>query len=512
MIVEDQREIIDFLSAPSTFGADIVHVERIDTHSASIFLAGDRAYKLKRAVRYDYLDFSTRDIRHAACEAEIALNRRTAPQLYLGVVAVTRDADGRLVLAGDGEPVDWLVHMARFDQSALLDGLAARGELDVGLMPRLAAAIAGLHQAAEPRTDHGGHAGLSWVIEGNATGLAEHGGDLVDRADRDRLNTCARAALARGRDQLEDRRRTGWVRVCHGDLHLGNIVLIGDHPTLFDGVEFNDEISCIDVLYDVAFLLMDLWRLHLRAHANVLFNEYLAATAQFDAVSLLPLFLSCRSAVRAKTSATATRLQSDPVEARRLAAAARDYLALALALLQPAPPRLVAVGGWSGSGKSTLARRLAPDVGSAPGAVLLRSDVLRKTLCGVHLTTRLGADAYERPVTDRVYRLLAEQAAVALRAGHSVMLDAVFGDAAERIAAADVARVAGVPFTGLWLEAPTGVLASRVEHRGLDASDATVGVLQQQTARGTGPLDWVRIDASGDPDEVYRRAGRLLVP
>ncbi len=465
---------------------------------------------MKRAVRYDYLDFSTRDIRHAACEAEIALNRRTAPQLYLGVVAVTRDAHGRLVLAGDGEPVDWLVHMARFDQSALLDGLAARGGLDVGLMPRLAAAIAGLHQAAEPRTDHGGHAGLSWVIEGNATGLAEHGGDLMNRADRDRLNTCARAALARGRDQLEDRRRTGWVRVCHGDLHLGNIVLIGDHPTLFDGVEFNDEISCIDVFYDVAFLLMDLWRLHLRAHANVLFNEYLAATAQLDAVSLLPLFLSCRSAVRAKTSATATRLQSDPVEARRLAAAARDYLALALALLQPPAPRLVAVGGWSGSGKSTLARRLAPVIGAAPGAVLLRSDVIRKTLCGVAPTTSLGAEAYEPQVSERVYRLLAEQAVAALRAGHAVVLDAVFSSPAERSAAEAIARAAGVPFTGLWLDAPTAVLASRVERRQLDASDATIDVLRQQTTRGTGPLDWTRLGASGSLEDVQRRAEAVL--
>jgi uncharacterized protein len=506
MIVEDQREIIDFLSAPATYSADIVHVERIDTHSASIFLAGDRAYKLKRAVRYDYLDFSTRDIRHAACEAEVALNRRTAPQLYLGVLAVTRGADGHLGLAGDGTPVDWLVHMARFDQAALLDGLAARGELNVGLMPRLAAAIAGLHQAAAPRTDHGGHAGLSWVIEGNATGLAEHGGDLVDRTALDHFNTCARAALADRRDQLEDRRRAGWVRVCHGDLHLGNIVLIGDHPTLFDGVEFNDEISCIDVVYDVAFLLMDLWRLHLRAHANVLFNEYLTATGHLDAVSLLPLFLSCRSAVRAKTSVTATRLQSDPLEARRLAAAARDYLELAVSLLQPAPPRLVAVGGWSGSGKSTLAQRLAPDVGGAPGAVLLRTDVLRKTLCGVDPTTRLGADAYERPVTERVYRELAERATVALRAGHAVVLDAVFGDPTERVAMAEVARAAGVPFTGLWLEAPTDVMASRVERRQRDASDATIDVLRQQTARGTGPLDWIRLDASGTREEVQRRA------
>src|SRR5512134_1754367 len=123
MIVEDQHEIIDFLSAPSAYGDEVTHVDRIDTHSASIFLAGRDAYKLKRAVRYDYLDFSTREVRRTACEAEVALNRRTAPRLYLGVVAVTRERDGRLALAGQGTPVDWLVHMARFDQAALLDAL-----------------------------------------------------------------------------------------------------------------------------------------------------------------------------------------------------------------------------------------------------------------------------------------------------------------------------------------------------------------------------------------------------
>jgi hypothetical protein len=510
MIVEDQREIVDFLSTPSAYGNTVEHVEQIDTHSASIFLAGPHAYKLKRAVRYDYLDFSTRDIRRTACEAEVALNRRTAPRLYLGVLPITREEDGRLALAGRGAPVDWLVHMARFDQAALLDAIAARGALDLGLMPRLAAAIAGLHGTATRRADHGGHSGLSWVVEGNAEGLAEQGGGLIDPAVCDHLNTRARAALDRHRTQLEERRLAGWVRVCHGDLHLGNIALIDDHPTLFDAVEFNDEISCIDVLYDVGFVLMDLWRLHLRGHANLLFNEYIAGTAQVDALALLPLFLSCRSAVRAKTGVTASRLQKDADHARHLVSSAHEYLALAISLLQPPPPRLVAVGGWSGSGKSTLARRLAPDIGAAPGAILLRSDVLRKTICGVDPMTRLGDDGYSRSVTERVYQQLGEQAALALRAGHAVVLDAVFGDPAERRAMSEVAQAAGVPFVGLWLDAPAGVMASRIEGRRFDASDATVDVLQQQTARGAGPLDWARLDASGSPDDVQRRAEGVL--
>ena len=180
---------------------------------------------------------------------------------------------------------------------------------------------------------------------------------------------------------LERRRDAGFVRQCHGDLHLRNIVLLDGRPTLFDGVEFNDEISCTDVLYDLAFLLMDLWRRKLPRHANAVLNGYLTHAGEWDGLALLPLFLSCRAAVRAKTSATAAAQVLDE-EARRgeLHATAREYLAMAERLLHPPPPCLVAVGGLSGSGKSTLALGVAPAIGGAPGAVVLRSDETRKQL------------------------------------------------------------------------------------------------------------------------------------
>jgi predicted kinase len=211
------------------------------------------------------------------------------------------------------------------------------------------------------------------------------------------------------------------------------------------------------------------------------------------------------------------RLQADGDKARELAVAAKDYLARAEALLRPPPPRLVAVGGLSGSGKSTLALRLAPGTGAAPGALVLRSDVVRKKLFGVAPSTRLGVDAYAPPITDQVYRLLAEQAGAALGAGHAVVVDAVFGDLEQRAAMAAVAAQARVPFAGVWLEAPTGVLAARIEDRRGDASDATLEVLESQAARDLGPIAWTRIEASGDPATVQRRAeaaieGRLTPP
>ncbi len=202
---------------------------------------------------------------------------------------------------------------------------------------------------------------------------------------------------------LDARRQSGFVRQCHGDLHLRNIVLLDGRPTLFDGVEFNDEIACTDVFYDLAFLLMDLWRRQLPRHANVVMNRYLSETGDADGLSLLPLFLSCRAAVRAKTSATAARLQSDAGQRESLQSLARQYLAMAGELLHPPRPSLIAIGGFSGSGKSTLALSLAPHVGAVPGAVVLRSDEIRKRLSGVSPLEHLDASGYSPLVNERVY-------------------------------------------------------------------------------------------------------------
>jgi len=235
---------------------------------------------------------------------------------------------------------------------------------------------------------------MTWVADGNALGLTEQGAGILDPALSARLATETRTELCRHAARLDARCRGGLVRECHGDLHLRNICLIDGTPTIFDGVEFNDDISCIDVLYDVAFVLMDLWRRGLHGHANALFNEYIGASGDVDALCLLPLFLSCRAAVRAKTSVTAAAMQLERGQRRELESAAVQYLNLARTFLRPAPPRLVAIGGFSGSGKSTLARGLAPNVGAAPGALVVGSDLLRKSVMGVPPLSGLAAAGY----------------------------------------------------------------------------------------------------------------------
>jgi aminoglycoside phosphotransferase family enzyme/predicted kinase len=505
MIIEDQSAIVEFLSSPSTYGE--LPVERVETHASIVFLAGTRAYKLKRAVRFDYLDFSTVERRRELCEAEVRLNRRTAPTIYRGALPVTREADGALALGGAGTPIEWLVDMNRFSQDALLDRLASAGRLSLELMPPLAAAIAGFHRSAEPRRDHGGTAGMSWVIDGNAAGFAEFGRACLDPSAAARVTSDSVRELERLTPRLEHRRESGLVRQCHGDLHLRNIVVLDGRPTPFDGVEFNEKISCTDVLYDLAFLVMDLWRRRLPQHANVILNGYLADSGDFDGVALLPLFLACRAAVRAKTSATAAaQVHEDGRRRDELRATAREYLAMAERLLHPPRACLVAVGGLSGSGKSTLARTLAPGIGAVPGAIVLRSDETRKQLSGVPVLERLGPEGYSSRMSERVYNTLAERAAWLLRCGHSVVVDAVHARPEERQAIERIGTAAAVPFIGLWLDAPESVLIARTEARRNDASDADAKVVRLQRAQDAGHITWSRIDAAHSTAAVLSTA------
>ena len=311
---------------------------------------------------------------------------------------------------------------------------------------------------------------------------------------------------------LDARRDGGYVRQCHGDLHLRNIVLWSGKPTLFDAVEFNDEIACIDVLYDLAFLLMDLWKRRLPRHANAVWNGYLLETADLEGIALMPFFLSCRAAVRAKTSLVAAPLQHDAQRRAALEEAAREYLRLALELLRPPAPRLIAIGGLSGSGKSSVALALAPSLGGAPGAVVLRSDEVRKHLSGVPELARLGAEGYSAEVSRRVYETLIERAALACAGGYTTIVDAVFLRPEDRAAIEEAAQRTSVPFVGLWLDAPRGVLVERVGRRRGDASDADAAVVDLQSMQDVGPRPWRPIDAAADLDAVVRQAASALPP
>ncbi|MCC7272561.1 MAG: AAA family ATPase [Alphaproteobacteria bacterium] len=497
----EQEAVIALLSDPASHGG--AAVERVTTHGAIIFLAGDRAWKLKRAVRFPYMDFSTAALRRAACEAELRLNRRTAPELYLAVVPVTRAADGALAIDGGGEPVDWLVAMRRFPADAVLDGVADRGGVDAALAEAIAEHVASFHAAAERRPDGGGVAAMRRVIDTNDAALVPCAPTLPREATAALTEESRRRLEVLG-PLLERRRREGCVRLGHGDLHLANICLIAGEPRLFDALEFDERLITIDVLYDAAFLVMDLWVRGLRVAAHRFLGRYVERTGDLAGLALMPLFLSMRAAVRAHVSVAMGGADA----ARR----ARAYLALAGAALEPAPPCLIAVGGLSGTGKSTLALALAPSLPPAPGAVVLRSDLVRKRLAGLKPGERAGPEAYAPERTRQVYERLRRDAATALAAGRSAIVDAVHADPAERAAVEAVAARLGVPFRGIWLEAPAPTLVARVEARRGDASDADAAVVRRQLGYDIGTLAWPAVTATGDRDAVVDAARRLIDP
>jgi aminoglycoside phosphotransferase family enzyme/predicted kinase len=492
-----QDETLAFLRA-ALAGEQGGPVETIETHISIVLMAGERAWKLKRAVRLPYVDFSTPDLRLAAARTELALNRRTAPGLYLGLRRIARGADGGLRFGDGGGLVDAVVEMRRFDQAMLFDQLARRDALTRPMLTDLARAVARFHAEAEAAHGLGGAASIKSVLDLNARALRDSG--LVSQAEAEAQAARFREVHARFAPLLDARARAGKIRRCHGDLNLRNICLHDGAPTPFDCLEFDEALATVDVLYDLAFLLMDLWEHGRRAEANWVFNRYLDAADETDGLPLAPFFMAMRAAVRAHV--TATQAKEHPE--RR--AEALVYHRLADELLAAHPPRLIAIGGLSGAGKSTLAATLAPDIGPPPGARILASDRLRKARAGVAAETRLPAEAYTPQASRDIYLALNDETARVLATGYAVVVDAVFARQDERARMQAVAERAGAGFSGLWLDADRSVLRARVAARRNDASDATVDVVDKQSAYDLGALDWPRLDAGADDLVVRARA------
>jgi aminoglycoside phosphotransferase family enzyme/predicted kinase len=493
----EQAKVLDFMGLPEAYGAPAT-VERIETHASIVFLAGPFAYKVKRAVKYPFLDFSTLEKRRLALLNELRLNRRTAPQIYLEVIPVTIGEDGSLHLGGKGREAEWVLQMKRFDQAGLYDRMAAEKRLPLAEMPRLAKVVAAFHAAADRvLTAEQAVKPFEAILAENEAALAANL-DIFPREAASNLTRLTRETFDRLAPLLSARARGGYVRHCHGDLHLRNIVEIEGEPVLFDALEFDDRLATIDVFYDLAFLLMDLGKRGLEAHANSVLNAYLEAegsTGNLIGLATLPLFLSLRAMIRAKVELL--RAQNAGDDAAQMARdEARNYFDLARNFMMPPGPRLIAIGGLSGSGKSAIARAVAPRIGAFPGAIHIRSDVERKRLFGVAPAERLPKFAYTSETSNWVYAMCRKRARLALERGQSAIIDAVHAKPEEREATAAVAAAAGVPFVGLWLEAPAEILRTRVEKRKGDVSDATPSVVEEQLGYDIGPQSFEIVDAS----------------
>jgi len=511
--------LVRSLEAPERYPHAVDRVERIETHGNWILLAGECAYKIKKPVEFDFMDFSSLDRRRHFCEEEVRLNRRLAPAIYLRVAAITGSST-HPVIDGDGTPIEYAVVMQRFDPEQRLDRRLERGELQHTDLDALAVDMARFHAglpAASTDSGYGAPDTLRQQADDNFAACAQH----LQGPDADMLQgarTRSDAFFEAHQDHFASRQQDGFVRECHGDLHLGNLTLHADRIQAFDCIEFNPALRWVDTANDIAFLLMDLrYRGHDELAARFR-NRYLEWAGDYDAVPLLPFYESYRAMVRAKVALLTADQEDDRERIEQHYDAARRHIALADALLTAGNGRIIVTCGLSGSGKSVVAERL----GEVLPAVRLRSDVERKRLFGLdplsETESEPDAGIYSAQATVQLYDHLAETAARLARHGEVVIIDATFLHTEQRERVREAAAEAGVPFQVVFAHAPQNVLEERIRARaqsGGDASEADVDILHRQQARAQLPnpedSDVYAVNTTA-PVDTEDLAERLLSP
>ncbi len=502
--------LIEALLRPEVYPHPVDSVRLLETHISWVLLAGEFAYKIKKPVDFGFLDFSELQLRKHFCEEEIRLNQRTAPELYLKVLALTGSPTSP-AFEGSGPAVEYVVKMRRFDPDNGFDRLLARNELLVEHAEELGEALASLHQVAAPAPANAKFGSPEEVIGPMRDNFA----DLRKRLDGaqrlavlDRLEAWTEERFRALKRLIAQRREGGFVRECHGDVHLGNAALVGGRAILFDCIEFSPDLRWTDVMADLAFMVMDLQEHDADPLAWVFIDRYLAQTGDYEGLALLDFYAVYRAMVRAKVAALG--LGSDPDANRDVIATVDRYLEFAERLVIPRPLALILTCGVSGSGKSYLANKLLADF----GLIRLRSDVERKRLAGLaefdRSASALGEGLYGAASTRSTYRRLQSLADGAIRAGLPVVVDATFLDPGLRKAFEQLAEERNIPFGVLACFAPEAVLRERVARRAArsdDPSEAGLEVLENQlrslSVTDSGDANSVAIDTSL-PDSFAR--------
>jgi aminoglycoside phosphotransferase family enzyme/gluconate kinase len=496
--------LVEALLRPEAFPHPADNIELMETHISWVILAGNYAYKIKKPVVLDLLDFGTLAKRRHFCEEELRLNRPWAPELYLDVMAITGPAD-EPVMGGAGEVLEYAVKMLRFDQDLRLDRQLANGLLTVPDMKELGQAIAARHAAAA-RPDPADRERLVGQAVHYVRENFDHLGDILDEDEFRFLGDWTERELEKHEATLRERFDDGFVRDCHGDLHLGNLVRLPSGITTFDCIEFNPDLRNTDVFADVGFLVMDLTENGHPELAAHFLNRYLERSGDYEGAVLLDLYFVYRCLVRAKVAAIRSRERESDTERAADIEEARNYAAMARRQATKGRPVLVIMHGLSGSGKTWLSERLM----AALPAIRVRSDIERKRLFGLDETadseSGIGSGIYSPSASVETYERLFTLADSLLAAGHHVVLDAAFLKKRQRVSAGSVASSLGVDSVLVYAQAPVDVLRSRIEERAKqkdEASEADLAVLEHQLTAAELPRSDEKallVDTSGEPD------------
>ncbi len=480
------HSLIHSLMQPGAYDPPAEKCELIETHISWVILAGPYAYKIKKALNLGFLDFSTLEKRRFFCHEELRLNKRLAPSIYLSVVPITGSVE-QPQWAGEGKAIEYAVKMRAFPQQAQFDRVLALNGLKSQQIDVIARHIASFHNlidVAGADSPYGNPDSILQPVEENFLQIREHGRNSKALPILSELEDWSRGTFESLRSFFVERKTSGFVRECHGDLHLRNIAWLDDGPVIFDCIEFSPGLRWIDVMNDIAFLVMDLQERGHPAFARRFLNDYLEDTGDYGGIPGLRFYLAYRALVRAKIDAI--RADQAGVSKKELAEAEQDfleYLDLALDYFNPAPPKLLITHGMSASGKSAVSRLLLEHV----GAIRIRSDVERKRLFGIKADTdgrsAVGEGIYTAEATKRTYQKLEELAALLLDAGYTVIVDAVFSDYVDREKFRQLALSRKVPFVILQCRADIEILRQRIGQREKEVSDADLQVLEMQYSR-----------------------------
>jgi uncharacterized protein len=530
-LADEQRTLVQALRDPARYPHPVASVTLLETHISYVLLTGRYAYKIKKPVDFGFLDFSSLEKRRRFCAEELRLNRRLAPQLYLAVVPIAGttheprigDDDVPVGAIAAIEAIEYAVKMVEFPQSALLDGRLARGELEVQQIDALADVVAAFHSQAASALPAGefGAPALIWrMAADNFSQLSAEPGDVADAARLEKLEAWSRNEYAHLEGWFAERRRAGFVRECHGDLHLGNIALIDGKPVIFDCIEFSPELRWIDVISEIAFLCMDLDERGRADFAHRLINRYLEACGDYVGLRGLPFYLVYRALVRAKVASLRVAQEAGVAAVRRLRDSRAQYLAFAERASLPRPRQLLLTHGVSGSGKSWVSQALVERL----GVLRLRSDVERKRLCGLPALARSASAVecglYDEDMTRATYRELACRAREVLDAGFPALIDAACLQRWQRETFYEIAAQLRVPWRIVSCHAADATLRRRIvarEQSGGDASEADLAILDHQLLHND-PLSAAELDAAivfdGECDALEQLLARcaLTVP
>jgi aminoglycoside phosphotransferase family enzyme/gluconate kinase len=518
-----QQQLIAALLSPGCYEHAVGTVQVIETHISWVLLTGKFAYKIKKAVDFGFLDFSTLEKRSFYCNEELRLNRRFASGIYLDVVGITGDPE-RPAVDGPGEVLEYAVRMHQFPQAGLLSHIADNGRFVADQVDEIVTLVADMHAHTDrtgPDSEYGMPEDIQhWVME-NFSHIRRYLTDPLQLRQLDELDMWCRETYAACRTLLESRWRDGYVRECHGDLHLGNLAVVDHRITPFDCIEFNPHLRWIDVMSEAAFLMMDIQERGYPALAYHFLNGYLQHTGDYKGVRLLNYYLVYRALVRAKVAILRAG-QSDLDMAGQKAAREEfaAYLALAVQYATPRSRAMIITHGVSGSGKSWWSKRLSEQI----GAIWMRSDIERKRLfgyrSGADTASGLNSGIYTKDASERTYTALAEMAEEVIDAGYPVLVDATFLKRTERDRFRSLAGKLNVPCIVLHCEASTAELHERLrvrQVRGGDASEAGIQVLESQLATqeplqpdefDTCAVVGIHGDLSGS--DLAARVGKLL--